>query len=66
LLFLAPKKDKEISLSFSQVAARVIVAIITAGWIGFLPFYLFIIYMHKNKFFSYDFFIEGVFGLKTL
>ncbi|EOG7033947.1 hypothetical protein ACLH5N_002699, partial [Aeromonas salmonicida] len=25
----------------------------------------FIIYMHENKFFSYDFFVDGVFGLNT-
>jgi len=65
LLFLAPKRDGEISLKPIQIVIRVFVALITAGWISFLPFYLFIIYMHENSFFSYDFFVEGVFGLNT-
>jgi len=65
LLFLAPKRDDEIELKPVQIAMRVIVALMTAAWISFIPFYLFIIYMHKNKFFSYDFFVDGVFGLNT-
>lgn len=65
LLFLAPKRDDEISLKPIQIVIRAFVVFLTAGWIGFLPFYLFVIYMHENKFFSYDFFVEGVFGLNT-
>lgn len=65
LLFLAPKREDEISLKPIQIVIRASVALITAGWISFLPFYLFIIYMHANSFFSYDFFVEGVFGLNT-
>lgn len=65
LLFLAPKRDDEISLKPIQVVVRVLVALMTAAWISFLPFYLFVIYMHKNNFFSYDFFVDGVFGLNT-
>ncbi|XKF15856.1 hypothetical protein LL947_01425 [Halomonas sp. BLK-85] len=65
LLFLAPKRDDEISLKPIQIVVRGVVAFMTAAWIGFLPFYLFVIYMHQNKFFSYDFFVEGVFGLNT-
>ncbi|QYJ93265.1 hypothetical protein [Shewanella spartinae] len=65
LLFLAPKRGDEISLKPIQIVIRVFVALITAGWISFLPFYLFIIYMHENSFFSYDFFVEGIFGLNT-
>lgn len=65
LLGLAPEKEEEIKLKPIQVAARIAVAIITAAWVGFLPFYLFLIYMHEARFFSYDFFVDGVFGLNT-
>lgn len=65
LEFLAPKKDEEIELCPMQMVLRGIVALVTASWIGFLPFYLFVIYMRKNKFFSYDFFVDGIFGLNT-
>ncbi|MDH7627287.1 hypothetical protein QHE53_10910, partial [Aeromonas salmonicida] len=64
-LFLAPKNEEDIKLTPSQIALRCFIGVITAAWIGFLPFYLFIIYMHENKFFSYDFFVDGVFGLNT-
>ena len=40
-----------------------IIALIIAAWIGFIPIYLFIIYMHEKAFFSYDFFVEGFFGM---
>ena len=30
---------------------------------SFLPIFMFIIYMNKNSFFSYDFFLSGLFGL---
>ncbi len=63
LLFLAPNEDKDIEISKYKIALRLIMAIITAIWIGFLPIYLFIIFMLHNHFFSYDFFVEGFFGL---
>lgn len=65
LLYLAPKPDEEITLKPVQIIARIFVMIITAAWISFMPLYLFVIYMHQNKFFSYDFFVDGVFGLNT-
>ncbi len=65
LLFLAPNRDDNVSLRPIQIAIRVLAALLTTGWISFLPYYLFVIYMHKNKFFSYDFFVDGVFGLNT-
>lgn len=61
--FLAPKADEVEKIYWFQIALRLWIAVVTAAWIGFFPFYLFIIYMHYNKFFSYDFFVEGVFGL---
>lgn len=65
LLFLVSNFDDDVRLEPMQVIMRIIVFIITAGWIGFLPSYLFLIYMRENRFFSYDFFVEGVFGLNT-
>lgn len=65
LLCLAPKRSDEITLKPFQVVMRVLIALITAGWVSFLPLYLFIIYMIENSFFSYDFFVEGIFGLNT-
>lgn len=65
LLFLSPKKDVDVALRPSQLAIRLVVGLITFVWIGCLPFYLFVIFMHQNNFFSYDFFVDGVFGLKV-
>lgn len=63
LLFLAPKEDKDIKISKTKITLKLIITIITTIWIGFLPIYLFVIYMLQNKFFSYDFFVEGFFGM---
>ena len=63
LLCIAPKDDIEESITPMQIGIRILVALITASWISFIPFYLFLIYMYHNDFFSYDFFVEGVFGL---
>jgi len=62
-LCIAPKDDAEESITPMQIGVRILVALVTASWISFIPFYLFLIYMYNNSFFSYDFFIEGVFGL---
>ncbi|AVO34534.1 hypothetical protein [Ottowia oryzae] len=51
--------------SLGAIAIRVLVSITTGMWLTFLPTYFFIIYMLHEKFFSYDFFSDGVFGLKT-
>jgi hypothetical protein len=48
-----------------SIALRLVMIVITSFWFAFLPIYLCIIYMLKEGFFSYDFFVDGVFGLKT-
>lgn len=58
--------DSEAELpSLLAIVFRVLVSLVTGMWIAFFPIYLFIIYMLHEKFFSYDFFSDGVFGLKT-
>lgn len=44
---------------------RVILYFITASWIAFYPAYLLLIHMKVEKFFSYDVFVGGLFGVKT-
>lgn len=51
--------------SLRTVAIRVFVSIGTGMWLAFYPIYLFLIYMLNERFFSYDFFSDGVFGLRA-
>jgi len=53
---------KEVKFSLQQVVIRLLVSSILISWLAFFPIYLFILYMMREKFFSYDFFSEGVFG----
>ena len=39
--------------------------IISGIWFAIYPVYLFVIFMYEKGFFSYEFFTEGVFGLKS-
>ncbi len=57
--------EQDVSISLSQIVLRALIGLFTVSWIGSIPFYLFVIYMHENKLFSYDFFRDGVFGLYT-
>ena len=65
MLFLVPEIEESNNIEPLQIVIRILVSLITVSWIIFLPYYLFIIYMQANNFFSYDFFAEGVFGLNT-
>ena len=44
---------------------RALIFLITASWISFYPAYLLLIHMHTEKFFSYDVFVSGLFGVKS-
>ncbi len=44
---------------------RVSLLFITSIWFAFFPIYLAVIYMFHEGFFSYDFFIDGIFGVNT-
>ena len=44
---------------------RVLSIVLSSLFFSFIPLLLFLIYMSHHSFFSYDFFSEGVFGLKV-
>lgn len=44
---------------------RAFLYFITASWIAFYPAYLLLIHMKVEKFFSYDVFVGGLFGIKS-
>ncbi|MEN9864524.1 MAG: hypothetical protein RL748_114 [Pseudomonadota bacterium] len=61
-----PNTPPEISTTtLPTIGIRLLVSVLTGMWFAFFPIYLFVIYMLHEKFFSYDFFSDGVFGLKT-
>lgn len=60
------KPDTEpITYSLLNLIIRILLALGTGMWIAFFPTYLLIIYMKYHKFFSYDFFSDGAFGLSV-
>lgn len=65
LLSLAPKDDKDVDLKLSEILMRVLIGIATVFWMAILPLYLFVIYMIKNKFFSYELFVDELFGVNV-
>jgi hypothetical protein len=44
---------------------RATLYLITASWIAFYPAYLLLLHMKVEKFFSYDVFVGGLFGVKS-
>ena len=44
---------------------RAVLYFITASWIAFYPAYLLLIHMKVEGFFSYDVFVNGLFGIKS-
>lgn len=48
-----------------NIALRTVVYLITLSWISFYPLYLLTIYMHVEGFFSYDIFVNGIFGVNA-
>ncbi|AFS37296.1 hypothetical protein [Alteromonas macleodii] len=44
---------------------RGVLYFVTASWIAFYPAYLLLIHMKVEKFFSYDVFVGGLFGIKS-
>lgn len=55
--------DTEVSLY--ALILRFILYFITASWVAFYPAYLLLIHMKVEKYFSYDVFTEGLFGVKS-
>jgi len=53
------------SKNAKEIGWRALSLFFSSIFISALPVLLFAIYMHENSFFSYDFFTEGAFGLKT-
>lgn len=54
-----------ISTDGYSLIVKVILYFITASWIAFYPAYLLLIHMKAEKFFSYDVFVGGLFGIKS-
>lgn len=44
---------------------RLMLMLIMASWVSFYPVYLLLIHMKVEKYFSYDIFSEGIFGIKS-
>lgn len=59
------KLSEEISITGYDVIIRIALFLITASWIAFYPMYLLVIHMKAESFFSYDVFVNGVFGIKS-
>ena len=47
------------------IILRIIVYSLTLGWISFYPLYLLTVHMHVEGFFSYDIFVNGIFGINA-
>lgn len=65
--FLSKKIElsEGVSTDGCSVIARGILYFITASWIAFYPAHLLLIHMKVEKFFSYDVFVGGLFGIKS-
>lgn len=55
----------EIETDGYSLILRGFIYLITASWIAFYPTYLLLIHMKVEKFFSYDVFVDGIFGIKS-
>lgn len=53
------------SIDWKKLGLRIIFFLVSSAWFAVFPVYLFVIYMYERGFFSYEFFIDGVFGLKS-
>ncbi len=53
------------SIDWKKFGLRLIFFLVSSAWFAVFPVYLFVLYMYERGFFSYEFFIEGVFGLKA-
>lgn len=65
LSFFSGSDGVDESFTLKDLVLRGVVVLVSGAWLSILPIYVFIIYMHENNFFSYDFFTQGVFGLHT-
>jgi hypothetical protein len=59
------KFSADTEFSLYALILRFILYIITASWVAFYPAYLLLIHMKVEKYFSYDVFTEGLFGIKS-
>lgn len=56
---------KDVEVDGYTLIVRAVLYFITASWIAFYPAYLLLIHMKVEKFFSYDVFTNGLFGVKS-
>lgn len=65
--FLSKKIElsQGITIDVYSLFIRSILYLITVSWIAFYPTYLLLIHMNVEKFFSYDVFVNGLFGIKS-
>jgi|GEM_PF-3067464 len=54
-----------VSVDGYSLIIRAALYFVTASWIAFYPAYLLLIHMKVEKFFSYDVFVGGLFGIKS-
>ena len=57
--------SEEVDTTGYALIIRSVLYFITASWIAFYPAYLLLIHMKVEKFFSYDIFVSGLFGIKS-
>lgn len=57
--------SETIQISVADLIKRGLLYIVTASWVAFYPTYLLLIHMKVEKFFSYDVFVSGIFGIKS-
>jgi hypothetical protein len=57
--------ESEVQLPWQKIVARIGFGLVLTYWLGFLPTYLTIHYMIERKFFSYDLFNDGAFGVSS-
>jgi len=53
------------SINWKKLGLRIIFFLVSSAWFAVFPVYLFVLYMYERGFFSYEFFIDGIFGLKA-
>ncbi|MDO6815977.1 hypothetical protein [Cobetia amphilecti] len=55
----------DFKLTGYAVIARLIVYLVSTSWVIFYPSFLLLIHMKEEKFFSYDIFFSGIFGVNV-
>lgn len=64
-LFTFDRKKDEFNPTNAQIFIRIVLGLLCAAWFSFFPIYLLVIHMYESEFFSYDIFVDGIFGIKS-